>query len=87
MRGSGWCVNDEKRVGGKAIPDNVEEYLNELQQAILLVVEKHGWTLKFVRHSLNESPVIVIEDDEGENIGVLENNGAINHASGIVVSE
>ena len=80
-------MNDEKRVGQKAIPDNVEEYLNELQQAILLVVEKYDWTLKFVRRSLSESPVIVIEDKEGEKIGVLEENGAINYESGIIIRE
>jgi len=65
----------------------VEDYLNDLQQAILGTVEKYGWTLKFVRRSINDSPIIVIEDKEGEEVGVLENNGAINYESGIVIRE
>ncbi|MDX2504200.1 MAG: hypothetical protein QNL62_06965 [Gammaproteobacteria bacterium] len=80
-------MNIDKRKGEKAIPDNVAEYLNELQQAILGTVEKYGWRLKFVRRSINEPPVIVIEDKEGEEVGVLEDNGAINYESGIVIRE
>ena len=80
-------MNDEKRKGEKAIPDNVGEYLNDLQQAILGTVEKYGWTLKFVRRSISEPPVIVIEDKAGEEVGVLEENGAINYESGIVIRE
>lgn len=78
---------DEKRMGENPIPDNVEDYLNELQQAILGTIEKYGWTLKFVRRSISKPPVIVIEDKEGKEIGVLEDNGAINYETGIVVRE
>ncbi|MDX2464259.1 MAG: hypothetical protein QNK31_07085 [Porticoccus sp.] len=78
-------MNDEKRKGEKAIPDGVEDYLNDLQKAILGTVEKYGWTLKFVRRSVSEAPVIVIEDKDGGEIGVLEDNGAINYESDIVI--
>lgn len=78
-------MNEEKRKGEKAIPDNVENYLNDLQRDILVVVEKYGWSLKFVRRSVSESPVIVIEDTGGKEIGVLEDNGAINYESDIVL--
>jgi septum formation topological specificity factor MinE len=80
-------MDDEKRKGEKAIPDNVEDYLNELQQEILIVVGKYGWSLKFVRRSASKAPVIVIEDADGKTIGVLEENGAINYESGIVLRE
>lgn len=80
-------MTDEKRKGERPIPDNVEDYLNDLQQAILGTIEKYGWTLKFVRRSINKPPVIVIEDKEGKEIGVLEDNGAINYESGIVIRE
>ena len=78
-------MSDDKRKGEKAIPDNVEDYLNDLQQAILGTIEKYGWTLKFVRRSVSKAPLIVIEDKEGQQVGVLEDNGAINYASGIVI--
>jgi len=80
-------MNTDKRKGEKAIPDSVAGYLNELQQAILGTVEKYGWRLKFVRRSISEPPVIVIEDKEGKEVGVLEDNGAINYESGIVIRE
>lgn len=78
-------MEDEKRNNEKAIPDNVEEYLNGLQQAILGTIKKYGWVLKFIRRSPGEGPTIVIEDKEGKEIGVLEDNGAINYESGIVI--
>jgi hypothetical protein len=86
-RKRGEMMNDEKRKGEKAIPDNVEDYLNDLQRDILGVIEKHGWRLRFVRRSISKPPVIVIEDKEGQQVGVLEDNGAINYESGIVIRE
>ena len=61
------------------------EYLNGLQQAILGTIKNYGWVLKFIRRSPGEDPTIVIEDKEGKEIGVLEDNGAINYESGIVI--
>ena len=78
-------MEGEKRNSEKAIPDNPEDYLNGLQQAILGTIKKYGWTLKFIRRSHDEAPTIVIEDKEGKEIGVLEDNGAINYESGIVI--
>ena len=78
-------MEDEKRNNEKAIPDNVEEYLNDLQQAILGTIKKYGWVLKFIRRPHDEAPIIVIEDKDGKEIGVLEDNGAINYESGIVI--
>ena len=75
----------EKRMGEKAIPDNVGDYLNDLQQAILEKINKFGWTLQFVRRLSNETPVIVIADNEGKKFGVMEKGGAINFLSGIVI--
>lgn len=80
-------MSDEKRKGEDPIPDNVEEYLNDLQKEILGIVEKYDWSLKFVRRSISLPPVIVIEDKDGKEVGVLEDNGAINYESGIVIRE
>jgi len=69
------------------VPDNVEEFLNGLQQEILDVVAKYCWSLKFVRRPEREVPVVVIEDTDGKQTGVLEDNGAINYESCIVIRE
>ena len=78
-------MKNDKRNGEKAIPDNVGDYLNELQQVILEKINKFGWTLQFVRRFSNEKPVIVIADNEGKKFGVMEEGGAINFLSGVVI--
>lgn len=80
-------MSDEKRKGEKSIPDNVGDYLNDLQQEILEKINKYGWTLKFVRRTPNQPTIVVIEDKEGKEVGVLEDNGAINYESGIVIRD
>ncbi len=41
-------MDDEKRKGEKAIPDNVEDYLNELQQEIIHRTEQQAfWRTAF----------------------------------------
>ncbi len=80
-------MKEDKRKGEKAIPDNVENYLNDLQQEILDKIEKHGWALKFVRRPPDSPPIIVIEDKKGKELGVLEEDGAINYESGILIRD
>ncbi len=75
----------EKRMGEKAIPDNVGDYLNELQQIILDKINKFGWTLKFVRRPASEKPMIVIVDEDGKKFGVMEEGGTINFLSGVAI--
>ena len=80
-------MKEDKRKGEKPIPDNVGDYLNDLQQEILDKIEKHGWTLKFVRRPPENPLVIVIENNKGKEIGVLEEDGAINYESGILIRD
>jgi hypothetical protein len=80
-------MKEDKRTGEKAVPDNVGDYLNNLQQEILDKIEQHGWTLKFVRRPPEDPPIIVIEDKKGKEIGVLEEDGAINYESGILIRD
>ena len=78
-------MHEEKRKGEKSIPDNVGDYLNELQQVILDKINKFGWTLKFVRRPSGEEPTVVIEDQYGLKVGVMEAGGAINFETGILL--
>ena len=76
-------MSEEKRVGEKAIPDNVDDYLNDLQKVILDKINKFGWSLKFVRRPSNENPIVVIQDQDGKKIGVMKEDGEIDFETGI----
>ena len=76
-------MSEEKRVGEKAIPDNVDDYLNDLQKVILDKINKFGWSLKFVRRPSNEEPIVVIQDQDGKKIGVMKEDGEIDFETGI----
>lgn len=80
-------MDDDRRKGEKPIPHNVEDYLNDMQQEVLHVVKRYEWSLKFIRRPEGESPVVVIEDKDATQIGVLEKNGAINYESDIMIRE
>lgn len=74
----------ERRTGEQAVPDNVADYLNELQQVILEKINKFGWSLLFVRRSSSEEPVVVIQDKDAKKFGVMEAGGAIDFESDIL---
>ena len=76
-------MSEEKRVGEKAIPDNVDVYLNDLQKIILGKINKFGWSLKFVRRPSDENPIIAIQDQDGNKIGVMLDDGGINFDTGL----
>ncbi len=77
-------MHEEKRKGEKAIPDNLGDYLNEMQQMILRNIVKLGWNLYFVRRPSGELPIAVIGNNECNKFGVLEESGSVNFESGIV---
>jgi len=78
---------NEKRNSEDAIPINVEDYLNIFQRDALGLIKNNGWSLKFVRRSSSEQLTIVLEDVEGQEVAVLEEDGKINYWSGIVTRE
>ncbi len=69
---------NEKRKGETPIPDDLESLLSEHQLLALRRVEGFGWQLKFVRRPLFLAPVIIIMNNDGDSIGVLEEDGKIN---------
>lgn len=68
----------EKRMGQEPVPNNYAEYLTEMQQMALKRIENFGWQLKFIRRPLFQTPMVVVENAIGRNIGVLEESGEIN---------
>jgi len=80
-------MNNEKRKGGSSIPKNVEDCLNIFQKDVLGLVKNNGWSLKFVRRSSSEQMTIVVENIDGQEVAVLEEDGKINYWSGVVIRD
>lgn len=68
----------EKRNREKAIPDNVQDILNDEQLFGLRKIESFGWDLKFVRRPLFLEPIAIVAGPEGNAYGILEEDGGIN---------
>lgn len=71
-------MSDDKRKDGKPIPDDVKNYMNNVQLAQLHTIENFGWELKYIRHPLFQEPVVIVTNAEGSSIGVLEDDGRLN---------
>jgi len=71
-------MSEENRGGGKPIPDNLQQVLNELQLLALRRIEGFGWDLRFVRQQNSKCPIPVVSNAEGNTIGVLEDDGRVN---------
>lgn len=70
-------MTNDKRESQKAIPDNLEQYLNEEQINALDKIEQFGCTLKFVRRPVFQKTIPVLVGPDGETMGVIEENGCI----------
>ena len=60
-----------------AIPEQLEEVLNELQMLGLRQMENFGWSLLFVRRPLFQEPVPVMVDSDRRRFGLLGPDGHI----------
>jgi len=76
-------MNDNKRKGDMPIPEHVEKYLNEDQQAQLQTLERFGWNIKFIRRPLFQEPVVIVVNPSVNSIAVVENDGRLNQQPGI----
>jgi hypothetical protein len=71
-------MQNDKRKGVQAIPDNLEQVLTAAQAKSLHEIKLLGWQLKFVRRPLFLDPVPVVSNTSNEQIGVLDPDGKIN---------
>ena len=71
-------MDKEKRKGEWPIPDNLEDVLNVMQQVTLGEIGKFGWELRFIRMPLFQEAVPVVFSADGDQIGVLEEDGRLN---------
>jgi hypothetical protein len=67
----------ERRKGDKPIPDNLDEYLNELQMQVLQRLESMGYKLKFVRRPLFLDVIAVVSNPQEHKIAMLKADGSI----------
>ncbi|MBZ0105172.1 MAG: hypothetical protein K8H84_06035 [Sulfuricella denitrificans] len=71
-------MDGENRGASKPVPDNLKEFLNELQLLALHRIESFGWELKFVRRPDSRHAIPLVSNAEGTTIGVLEEDGRVN---------
>ncbi len=62
----------------KPIPDNLHEYLSEIQQLGLCQAEEYGWHLEFVRRSKSRDTLTVLMVGDESMRGILQKDGCIN---------
>ena len=67
-------MDGNRRIGLPAIPDDLAKHLNDAQLAELQKVEGFGWSIKYIRRA-----TIVLIYEDGETLGVLEEDGTLNH--------
>lgn len=56
------------------MPTDLEKHLNVVQISELRKVEDYGWKIKFVRRAM-----VVLVYKDGSTMGVLEEDGSLNH--------
>lgn len=78
-------MENDKRTGQSPIPDNLEDWLNEIQLQILKKIEGLGFRLIFMRRPVLEDPVPIVINDRGDKIGILEIDGRLNMETDITL--
>lgn len=71
-------MKEEKRTGQPAVPDNIEDWLNDVQLQMLRKIEVLGFTLIFMRRPVRQDPIPIVINNNGNKIGVLEKDGRLN---------
>ena len=67
----------ERRKGDNPVPDNLDEYLNDLQMQALQRLESMGYKLKFVRRPLFLDVIAVVSNPQNHKIAMLKVDGSI----------
>lgn len=78
---------DERRVGKKAVPEVLPDFLNEHQIMAYHGMERFGWYIKYIRRPLFQRPVCILSNPEGTVLAVLEDDGTINNHPDIVIRD
>lgn len=71
-------MDNDKRTGQQAVPDNLEDWLTPEQMQMLHQIESFGWKIKFIRRPVFQDPIVILVGDDEKKIGILEKDGKIN---------
>ena len=80
-------MDNDKRTGQEAIPDNLDDWLTPDQTQMLHQIESFGWRLKFIRRPVFQDPIVILVSDDGKKIGVLEKDGRVNMDPNITIRD
>lgn len=72
-------MEKDKRNKQKPVPSNLADFLTGEQQMSLNKIESYGWRLEFIRRPLFEKPTVVIFGPDNGQIGILRDDGSIEH--------
>ncbi len=70
--------NLDKRGTQEPIPNQLAQYLTDMQMQSLDQLKDFGWRLAFVRRPLFSSPTVVLLSPEGKQYATLEEEGSLN---------
>lgn len=71
-------IVDDRRGVNKAIPIDLNRFLNESQLLALHSLESFGWALWFIRRPMFMPPLVVVTNGEATQHAVLEEDGSVN---------
>ena len=80
-------MDNDKRTGQEAIPDNLDDWLTPDQKQMLHQIESFGWRLKYIRRPVFQDPIVILISDDGKKIGVLEKDGRVNMEPDITIRD
>ena len=70
-------MDEDRRNRMPPIPENLDDYLTDVQQQVLGEIKKFGWSLAFIRRLFFEHPLVVVVQADGKRYGVLNEDGTI----------
>jgi len=80
-------MDNDKRTGQEAIPDNLDDWLTPDQKQMLHQIESFGWRLKYIRRPVFQDPIVILISDDGKKIGILEKDGRVNMEPDITIRD
>jgi len=73
---SGSQTNDvERREGQPAVPSDLKLYLNAGQKRRYKAMQSFGWHMYFIRRPLFQQPTVVMINNDGTRVAVIEEDG------------
>ncbi|MCG7947466.1 MAG: hypothetical protein N0C84_14085 [Candidatus Thiodiazotropha taylori] len=76
---------EERRVGGRPVPDTEIQAINQQQLHGLEILSKFGWKLVCVRSENDLNPAVILENRQNGILGTLETDGVLRLNSNLAI--